>query len=98
MTVIRRSHDATAGDRLSSRGHVYVTLAAAERYAEERHLRIEEARRELTEILLDARIGDEGPPMHVRSRSRTAGLDVSATISREGRLLVVVSVHARDYR
>lgn len=101
MTAIRRPASPDADrPRLSDRGQVYVTLAAAESYAAQRHLRIEEARRELTEVLVDhGRIQDETPPMRVRARSRTTQIDVSVRVSVEGRLLVVVSIaEARDYR
>jgi hypothetical protein len=98
MTALRRppSEDADR-PRLATLGQVYVTLTAAEQYAKQRSLRIEEARRELTELLLDARVLDEAPPMRIRARSRATQIDVSARVLREGRLLVVVSVEARDH-
>lgn len=83
--------------RLGTLGQIYVTLTAAERYAEEQRLRPEEARRELTELLLDARVQEEGQTMRVRARSRTTQIDVSATVVREGRLLVVTSIHSREH-
>jgi hypothetical protein len=96
--VLRRppSEDADL-PRLMALGQVYVTLTAAEQYARQRGLRIEEARRELTELLLDARVQDETSPMRVRARSRLTQIDVSARVSREGRLLVVVSLDSKDY-
>lgn len=100
MTVIRRpaSPDAEL-PRLVTLGQVYVTLTAAEQYARQRSLRIEEARRKLTELLIDhGRVIDETPPMRVRARSRATQIDVSVRVSQEGRLLVVVSIEARDYR
>lgn len=82
---------------LGSLGQIYVTLRAAEDYAGDERLRAEEARRELTELLLDARVRDPAAePMQVRARSRASGIDLSATVVREGRLLVVTSAHARD--
>lgn len=84
-------------DRLGARGQIYVTARATTQYAEARQLRTEEARRELTEYLLDARIQHEGPPMQVRARSHSTQVAITAQVVREGRLLVVVSAHARDY-
>ena len=98
--VIRRppAPDADRPRLTDLAGHVYVTLAAAETYARERRLRIEEARRELTEQLISyGRVHSEGPPIQVRAKSRTTQVDVSATVVREGALLVVLSAHARDY-
>lgn len=86
---------------LSQSGQVYVTFAAAQRYGEARRLAPETARRELTELLLDARCTREATatqPAQYRARSRTTQLDVSATVTREGRLLVVLSCNAREYR
>lgn len=99
MTVIRRpaSPDAEL-PRLVTLGQVYVTLTAAEQYARQRSLRIEEARRELTEILVDhGRVLEETSPIRVRARSRATQIDLSARVSQEGRLLVVVSIEARDH-
>lgn len=88
--------------RLGERGQVYVSLSAAERYAEARRLRVEEARREVTELLLDAKCTREAEShdgvAHYRARSRQTQLDVSATVVREGLLLVVASVNVREYR
>ena len=98
--VLRRppSED-TARPRLATMGQIYVTLTAAEQYAAQRRLRPEEARRELTEVLAEhARVVDETSPMRVRARSRVNQIDVSARVAREGVLLVVVSIDARDYR
>ena len=86
---------------LADAGQVYVTLAAAQRYAELRRLGVETARRELTELLLDAKCTREATPRdpaHYRARSRQTQLDISAQVAREGRMMVVVSVHVRDYR
>lgn len=85
--------------RLSQRGQIFVSLAAAAKFAEARRLRIEEARRELTEIMLDAREQSvDGDRIKCRARSRSTQLDITAQIVQEGRLLVVISVDARDYR
>jgi len=87
--------------RLGDRGPIYVSMRAAERYAELRHMRAEEARRELTELLLDARCTRESPTLadaaHYRARSRTSGLDISATVVRDGRLLVVAAINVREH-
>jgi hypothetical protein len=77
---------------LGSSGQIYVTLTAATTYAEARRLRPEEARRELTELLLGATLRTDGS---WRVRSRATGIDVSARILHEGALLVVVSLSAR---
>lgn len=83
-------------ETLGSTGQVYVTLAAAQAFADALDLREEEARLRLTLLLLDARPapaleGREG----WRHRSRTTGLDVSAQVVREGRLAKVVHVSVR---
>jgi hypothetical protein len=65
-------------------------------------MQIEEARRELTELLLDAKCNEEAPSAdglaRYRARSGTSGLDISAMVAREGRLLIVVSASVRHYR
>lgn len=85
-----------ARETLGSTGQVYVTLAAAQAFADAIDLREEEARLRLTLLLLDARPaaaldGREG----WRHRSRTTGLDVSAQVVREGPLAKVVHVSVR---
>lgn len=84
-------------EHLGDVAHVYVTLAAARAYAEARSLGEEEARRELTELLLDAhRVGEPGDsPEQWRYRKRSAGVDLTARIVHEGELAVVVAVSAR---
>jgi hypothetical protein len=80
---------------LGATGNVYVTLRAAREYAAATSLGEEEARRALTELLLDARPQGERPPYESwRRRKRLAGrkLDVSAMVSREGPLAVVITV------
>jgi hypothetical protein len=85
--------------RLGETGQVYVTLAAARVYAAHEGLEIESARRELTEDLLDARAAGETRTgaERWRFRRRSAGVDISATVAREGRLAVVVAVSVRDH-
>ena len=87
------------GPALGSLGQVYVTLAAARTYAAARGLLEEEARRELTERLLEAhqKEAESGAPELWRYRSRAGGLDISARVSREGPLLVIVSISVRRY-
>jgi hypothetical protein len=80
-----------------------VTLRAAREYARATGLGDEEARRELTELLLDARPqpGADRPPHESwRFRRRSAGVEISAQVSREGRLAVVVTIstHVRGGR
>ena len=84
--------------RLGDTGQVYVTAAAAMVYADELRMRPEEARRELTELLLDAvpGAGGSGTIEQWRYRRRSTGLDISARVTREGRLAVVVSVTVRS--
>ena len=88
-----------AAGPLGTTGQVYVTYAAAQDYAARADLQIEEARRELTELLLDAtaRAAEPGRPEPWRLRSRTAGLDISARVVTHGRLRVVVSISVREY-
>lgn len=85
-------------------GNVYVTLAAARRFLEaagyERH-EIESARRELTELLLDARRKGRQATIPAdgvwRARRRSTGYDVHAVIHTIGRLLVVATVTVQTY-
>lgn len=80
--------------RITNEGHVYVSLAAAEQYQRAMgYDGIEEARRDLTDIMLDAHRTDTGD---VRMRNNKRGLDISARVARDGRLLVIVSVNVRD--
>lgn len=84
-------------DRLGQAGQVYVSLAAAREYAESERIAGEEsARRELTELLLDAR-KREGRDGEWRLRSTKERLDLTAHVVVEGRLYVVVHVNARGY-
>jgi hypothetical protein len=84
--------------RLCDAGPIYVTVAAAERYATARQMLIEGARKELTVVLLDAKLVRDGEPQTWRSRSRSTQIDITATVVREGPLLVVVATNVRDYR
>lgn len=111
LAELARAYQRLAGrhaDDAAGIGQVYVTLAAARSYLADMErlgdapTGIEEARRELTELLLDATTGPlhglaAGQPEAWRARSRTTGLDVSARVAREGRLAIVVSVTVRDY-
>jgi len=80
--------------QLGEEGQVYVTLAAARQYGEAEDVREEEARRELTELLLEAK-GVEGRPDQWRYRSQSSQLDVLARVSPESPLLVVTHVSVR---
>jgi hypothetical protein len=84
--------------RLSTEGQIYVTLAAAEQYlAQAGSLEgIESARRELTTLMLDAYRTD-GDPDCCRYRNSSRGIDLTARVSKEGRLIVVISAHVRDF-
>ena len=90
--------------RLGQTGHVYVTLAAAEQYAEAHRLglQIERARKELTVLLLRAsrpegdQDRDRGRETW-RRRSKSEDIDITATIVREGPLAVVVGINARAW-
>lgn len=84
---------------LAETGAVYVTLSAARRFAELGGYgphEIEAARRELTELLLDAK-QSMTDPSRWRARKRSTDLDITAIVAREGRLLVVTAVNARAY-
>lgn len=81
---------------LGQTGQVYVTLAAAREYATVEDAGIEEARRELTELLLAAKESASEPGLW-RFRRRSEGLDVTARVVQERELLVVTSVSVRDY-
>lgn len=82
---------------LAETGPIYVTLAAAREFARAEQITAgdESARRELTELLLDARESTTEPGRW-RMRKRSTGLDVTARVARDGRLLVVVSVSVRE--
>jgi hypothetical protein len=58
---------------------------------------IEGARKELTALLLDAKLALDGEPQTWRARSRSTQLNITATVVREGRLMVVVAANIRDY-
>ena len=80
---------------LGSRGQIFVSLAAATQYAAARRLQPEHARRELTELLIGAKLQGDGS---WRARSRSTQLDLSARVAVETPLLVVTVVSVRDYR
>jgi len=85
---------------LADTGQVFVTLAAARSYAEYEQLQLEEARRELTELLLDAHPSgtrEPGRPERWRARRKSTGLDLQASVVREGRLAVIVSINIREF-
>ncbi len=79
-------------------GCVYVTLRAAEEYADATGLEEEEARRELTRHLLEARLTHPAvgeTPALWRFRRRSAGVDLSARVVEADRLHVVTAVSVR---
>ncbi len=85
-----------SGGRLADAGLVYVTLAAAREFgAVERIHDDEEARRELTELLADAKQSATDPDKW-RAQSRATGLDITARVRRDGKLMVVTATHTRD--
>lgn len=86
--------------RLGDTGQIHVTAAAAQSYADATGLQVEEARRELTDYLLDAVpvSGGSGDVEAWRFRRGSAGIDISARVTREGRLAVVIAVNVRGYR
>lgn len=76
---------------------LYVSLAAAQEYR--RHVRAandEAARRQLTELLIDAKQSATDLSSW-RMRSKSTGIDITARIAIECRLLVVAHVEVRDY-
>lgn len=82
--------------KLGTEGQIYVTLRAAEEWLAANDFGgVEEARRDLTELLVDAHRVDSKPDQ-VRYRSRAEGLDLQAHVVPEGKLLVVASVQVRE--
>jgi len=82
--------------KLSTEGQIFVTLAAAEAWLEANDFSgVEEARRDLTRLLMDAhRV--ESEPHQVRYRSHADALDLEARVVEEDGLLVVVSINVRE--
>ena len=81
--------------RLPTAGTIYVTLAAAQTAAEAWRCDVEEARRRLCVHLHDAHQVDPHPPEQWRAKRRSTGWDVTARVSREPPLAVVVSCAVR---
>lgn len=79
---------------LGETGQVYVTLAASRAYGAIERLGDEEARRELTEMLLDAK-ESETTPGQWRFRRRSEAIDITARVSKDNQLLVVTTVSVR---
>lgn len=77
---------------------VYVTAAAADRYARWAGIEKEpeRARRELTGLLLDAREHTSGDGRW-RYRNRVHDCDITARVVVEDRLAIVVSIDVREY-
>jgi len=84
---------------LSETGPIYVTQAAARQFLAVRGYQdheIETARRELTELLLDAK--QQPSVAHMwRARKRSTKLDITAIVKQEGRLLVVTFISVQPY-
>lgn len=79
---------------LASTGQIYVTDRAAREYGRALDEPPERARRDLTELLLDAtQRPSDGE--YERWRRRAGHVEVSALVSREGPIAVVVTVDAR---
>lgn len=99
LVELARAHlsltESGAGETLAQAGAVYVSHSAAATYAREEDIGVEEARRELTELFLDAR-QVQGDASQWRVRSRSAEVDATARVERDGRLLVVTSVSVRS--
>jgi hypothetical protein len=79
--------------RLRELGQLHVSSRAAGEYAAATGLPPEQARRRLTELLLDARLLPDGHTW--RRRSRTDGVDLSAHVIEDGQLHVVTQVTVR---
>lgn len=89
---------------LGELGNVYVTLAAVDVYRDTFGGQEEQARRELTRLLLQAklkqgeRLFEAGETSAFRLRSRTEARDLTAFVARQKGLLVVVRLTARHYK
>jgi hypothetical protein len=84
---------------LGETGQIYVTAAAARRFLEAREYKeheMETARRELTELLLDAR-QLQNDPRTWRARKRSTKLDISAIVEPDGRLFIVTFITVQAY-
>lgn len=77
---------------LYEKSNVYVTTAAADQYAAARGLRQEEARRELTTLLLDATEQANGS---WRRRNKSRNVDISARVELTDDLAIVTHVSVR---
>jgi hypothetical protein len=82
-------------ETLGEAGQVFVGLDPARGFGAQERLDDETARRELTELLLDAKQVADGHSWRVRRRS--TGLDISAQVRFTGRLLVVEHVSVRPH-
>lgn len=99
LETLAREHLARSSPRvrLADAGQVYVSLSATREYmAWERITGEERARRELTELMLDAKESTTAPGRW-RARRRATMLDVTAIVAREGALMVVTSIMVRSY-
>jgi len=86
--------------RLGTLGQIYVPSSTASTYALAVGRHHEDARRELTELAIDAR---EKEPITAdrlglfRLRSQALRLDLSLRVARDGPLLVIVAVSVRRH-
>lgn len=80
-----------AAQRLGETGNIVVSQRALEAY-EQQVGHGEQARREFTELLLDAKRGVDTKKGYERWRVRRKGIDVSVTVDRVGRLAIVTAV------
>lgn len=87
-------NDGSFRPTLGETGPVYVEIAAAREFGVLERLEDERARRELTELLLDAKQSKSEPALW-RFRRRSTGLDITARVRQVGRLLVVEHVSVR---
>ncbi len=79
---------------------IVVSQRAAEEYGDHCEIGVEEARRELTRYLREARVTHaavDSTPALARYRNRSSGVDLSARVADDGELLVVVAVRVRGY-
>ena len=79
---------------LRDRGQVHVSTRAAHEFATFSGRPPEEARRRLTELLLEARLQADGT---WRRRNRAERVDITAHVMAEGSLQVVTHVHCRHH-
>jgi hypothetical protein len=99
LEALARDRVAASGSRttLGQTGQIYVSVAAAREFALAERITAgdESARRELAELLIDAKPSPSDPDQW-RMRSRSSSLDLTVRVAREGRLLIITHVAVRD--